>query len=187
MILHRTKLANRAGRAPLVATLLLVLSLVGPSHTANGAMPISGVQVEIGTISVRDGSIHWKITNRSKLEVYVYDVFLLGPSFATEHAPGLMKFDTTPMHVLASCPPNRFLPVLLMVVRSGGSIEGDFADPQIRKLTTGTAVSMRIAVGPEPNSVTTQWQRFLNSDCKHSPYDAIVDWATIIESNRKQL
>lgn len=185
MILRQTKLANRVRRAPAIAALLAVFSLGEPSRMAVGAVPISGVQVEIGMISVRDGSFHWKITNRSELEIYVYDVFLLGPAYAIERRPGVVRFDTTPISPIASCPPNRFLPVLLMVIRSGGSIEGEFADPHIRRLAPGTLVSMRIAVGSEPNSVTTEWQRFLNSDCMHSPYDAIVRWATIVESNRR--
>jgi hypothetical protein len=71
-------------------------------------------------------------------------------------------------------------------VRSGGVIEGNFVDAAL-KAANGKEVSMKIAVGSEPNSVVETQKRFYNSDCKHSPYDAVVDWATFIESNSIQI
>jgi hypothetical protein len=164
------------------ATLLTIQYLLGLSAHATAAERVSGVAVEIKSVSPEAGSLHWKITNQSKVEIYLYDVFLLGPAFAIERIPGTTIFDTTPLHKLASCVPNRYLPVLLIVIRSGGTIEGDFADEEIKKLARGTKISLKVAVGPEPYSVIARWQRFLNSDCKHSPYDAIATWGTIIES-----
>ncbi len=67
-------------------------------------------------------------------------------------------------------------------VRSGGVIEGDFADDELKQ-AGGDDVSLKIAVGSEPYKVVEEAKRFYNSDCKHSPYDAIVNWATFFESN----
>ena len=170
------------GYSPTFFAVLVFTCLVGPWANAKDAVRISKVEVEIANVSMKDGSLHWKIVNRSEVEVYVYDVFLLGPAYKIERRPGMVVFCTAPVEMLASCPPNRYLPVLLMVIRSGGTIEGDFSDPEIKKLVPGSRVSMKIAVGAEPYSVAAEWQRFLNSDCKDSPYNAIVRWSTVIES-----
>jgi hypothetical protein len=187
VIQEQTRVCIHIGVRWLLTGLVAGFSLPGPSGSAYAAADTPGVEFEIGAVSQRDGSLHWKIRNRSDGPVYVYDVFLLGPAFRTEHQPGLTTFDTTPVEMFASCPPNRFLPPLLIVVRSGGSIEGDFSDPQIRALMPGSRISLRIAIGREPDSVAAEWQHFLNSDCKHSPYDAVVRWATLVESNVAQL
>jgi hypothetical protein len=71
-------------------------------------------------------------------------------------------------------------------VRSGGVIEGDFVDTEVKK-AGGNEASLKIAVGSEPNTVVEQAKRFYNSDCKHSPYDAIINWATFLESTRIQI
>lgn len=166
---------------------LIFNCLSGGRLNAGGPTKVSNVELEIESVSTASGSLHWTIRNRSDVEVYVYDVFLLGPAFGVQHEAGAATFSTAPTSTLASCPPNRFLPVLLMVIRSGGIIEGILADPEIKKLAPGTTVSMKIAVGPDPHSVVAEWQKFLNSDCKHSPYDAIVHWGTTIESNAVRL
>jgi hypothetical protein len=168
-----------------ICAVLLLLS--STCYGAVGRTDVSKVRFEITWASKTDRLVHWKISNNSDVEVYVYDVFLLGPAYTTEHRTGMVTFDTTPVDMLASCPPNRFLPVLLMVVRSGGTIEGDFSDAEVEKLTPGTRISLKIAVGSEPDSVIAEWLRFLSSDCKHSPYDAIVRWGTILESNSIQV
>lgn len=168
-------------------SLLPAIWFLAATFTATAAEPASGVRVEVTAISTTTGSLRWKITNQSKAEVYVYDVFLLGPAFEVERSSGLVVFSTTPVKRLASCPPNRFLPPLLMVIRGGGTIEGNFSDSEIRKLGPGSRVALKIAVGAEPDSVMSEWQRYLKSDCKHSPYDAIVGWATIIESKPRVL
>jgi hypothetical protein len=104
----------------LLAGLVAGLSLATPSGGAYASAGISGVRIEIESTSRREGSLHWKIRNQSDAPVYVYDVFLLGPAFRTEHQPGLTTFDTTPIEMLASCPPNRFLPPLLLVKHERG-------------------------------------------------------------------
>jgi hypothetical protein len=71
--------------------------------------------------------------------------------------------------------------VLLLVVRGGGTVEGDFSDPEIKEVR-GKEVTLKIAVGSEPNSVVEEAKRFASSNCAHSPYDAIVNWGTILES-----
>ena len=166
-----------------ITVFLKVILLVGTCTKGVGAGIVSGVKVSVSKVSVVAGSLHWKITNNSKEEVYVYDVFLLGPAFAIEQSHGTATFYTAPLRTLASCPPNRFLPPLLLVIRSGGTIEGDFVESEIKKVRRGTRVLIKVAVGTEPNSVTEAWRNFLSSDCRHSPYDAIVQWGTIIESN----
>lgn len=130
----------------------------------------------------RESSIG-KITNGSKRAIFVYDVFLLGPAFKVDRTSRGTVFNATPTDALASCPPNRTIPPLLIVMWPGRRIEGDFVDPEIRRVAPGEKVSLRIAVGPEPDSVVAEWNRFMNGDCIHSPYDAIVNWATFIESN----
>ena len=72
--------------------------------------------------------------------------------------------------------------MLLLVIRSGGTIEGDFSDPEIKTIVA-KRVSLKISVGPEPYTVVSQARQFEHSSCKHSPYDAIVLWGTRIESN----
>jgi hypothetical protein len=42
---------------------------------------------------------------------------------------------------------------------------------------------MRIAVGADPYSVVEEAKRFMSSQCKHSPNDAIVRWGVLLESN----
>jgi hypothetical protein len=155
---------------------------VGIGSGTTAAQRVSGVKVEIMAIARAAGSLRWRITNQSNAEVYVYDVFLLGPALEIERDSGMAVFSTTPSNALASCPPNRLLPPLLMVIRSGGTIEGEFSDLEIKKLVSGTRIALKIAVGPEPDSVMSEWQRYLKSDCKHSPYDAIVNWATMVQS-----
>jgi len=54
-------------------------------------------------------------------------------------------------------------------------------DDRLERLA-GKAVSLRIAVGSDPYTVVDEAKQFFDSNCKHSPYDAIVRWGTIIES-----
>jgi hypothetical protein len=71
--------------------------------------------------------------------------------------------------------------VLLLVVAPGRTITGELRDDRIEKLV-GKAASLTVAVGLDPYTVVDEAKRFFDSDCKHSPYDAIVRWATIVES-----
>jgi hypothetical protein len=127
--------------------------------------------------------LHWRIANNSGDGIYVYDFFLLGTAYNIERSPGRVTFDTTPTVRVASCPPNRVAPVLLLFVRSGGAIEGDFVDEEVKN-AGGKEVSLKIALGSEPDTVVEEAKRFFNSNCAHSPYDAVVNWATFLESSR---
>jgi len=161
--------------------LLLALS---NAYCAAKAPDVSKVRFEITRVSKTAGVLHWKIANNSDAGVYIYSFFLLGPAYNIEHTPGKLIFDTTPIERVASCPPNRVAPLPLFFVRSGGVIEGDFADPEIKN-AGGDQVSLKIAVGSEPNSVVEEEKRFYNTaGCQHSPYDAVVNWAIFLESSR---
>ena len=159
--------------------LLLALSR---GYSATRPPDVSKVRLEVTRASKSAGQLHWKIRNNSDVEIYVYNFFLLGPALNVEDLGKKEIFDTTPITIRATCPPDRFPPVLLTVIRSGGVIEGNFSDSRIRK-AVGKQVSLKIAVGSEPYTVVVQAKAFAESECKHSPFDAIVQWGTMIESN----
>lgn len=158
--------------------LLLVFS---NAYGATKPPDISKIRFEVTRFSKRAGLLHWKITNNSGDGVYIYNFFLLGGAYNIEHSRGKLVFDTSPIVRVPSCPPNRVAPLLLLFVRAGGVIEGDFVDAEVKK-AGGNEVSLKIAVGSEPNTVVEEAKRYYNSDCEHSPYDAIVNWATFLES-----
>lgn len=160
----------------------LSLLLVAALGTAVGAVPVDKVHLEVTRVSKEAGKLHWKFTNDSNEGVYVYNFFMLGPAYNIERSPGKLVFDTSPTVRVAGCPPNRVAPLLLTFIRSGGVIEGDFMDDEL-KHAGGDEVSLRVAVGSEPYKVVEEAKRFYNSNCKHSPYDAIIDWATFLQSN----
>lgn len=159
--------------------LLLTLS---KGYGAISPPDVSKVRFEITGLSKDAGLLHWKITNNSGDGVYVYNFFLLGGAYNIERSPGKLIFDTSPIVRVASCPPNRVAPLLLTFVRSGGVMEGDFVDAEVKQAGS-KEVALKIAVGSEPYTVVVEAKRFYNSDCKHSPYDAIIDWATFLQSN----
>ena len=133
--------------------------------------------------AVRKGAVlHWRIVNDGRLAVYVYNVFLWGPALTVQRTPSEAVIDTTPVREDPGCPPNRFPPVLLLAIGPGRSLEGDLIDSRITGLK-GLVTSMRIVVGSDPYSVVDAAKRYMSSNCKHSPYDAIVEWGTIIKSN----
>lgn len=172
-----------------VSSFVLMMLVLSMNSTAQPPRTprISQVQIEITKASRKDASIHWKITNNSDGAVYVYDVFLWGPVYHTEpQQADKIVLDTAPVMEERSCPPNRFPPVLLLMVGKGRSIEGDLSDDAIKDIKAKN-VSLRISVGPEPNTVVSEAKRFFNSGCTHNPYDAIVRWGTILESNTIQL
>lgn len=147
---------------------------------------VTKVRLEVTRMPKRAGLLHWKISNHSAAGIYVYDFFLLGPSYNIEYYPGKLIFDTSPIVRAAICP-NRVAPLVLLFVRSGGVIEGNFVDPEIKK-ARGDEVSLKIAVGSEPDTVVEEEKRIYNSPgCQHSPYDAVVNWATFVESNSIQV
>jgi hypothetical protein len=139
------------------------------------------VSVVVTSAFSTDGALHWAITNRNDVEVYVYDFFLWGPALSVDRSQEKTTFNTTPVVEQPSCPPNRVAPVLLLVVAPGRTISGELQDDHLKHLA-GKAVSLTIAVGSDPYTVVDEAKRFFDSDCKHSPYDAIVRWGIIIES-----
>ena len=170
------------GAKRVLALELLALSVALPNAAGAGKLPPNAVQLEITRVSRSEGSFHWRMVNHLDLAVYVYDVYLQGPAYRVEHFPDRVVFAATPIAAVASCPPNRFLPVLLLFLRPGVAIEGDFQD-DLLKSVSAKRISFKIAVGPEPYTVVAEAERFMNSACRHSPYDAIVRWATLIESD----
>lgn len=163
-----------------------------------GAIPMScaaksdpavqrGVSVEIEPPVLKGSLFHWKIKNSLDTAVYVYDFYLWGPAFQIETPDDRLVIDTAPVSEVRSCPPNRFPPVLLLVIAPGRTIEGDFADSEIKNAER-KPVLIRIAVGSDPYSVVAEAKRFYyDGHCRHNPYDAIVRWGTILESNILEL
>ena len=139
------------------------------------------VSVAVTSAFSAQGALHWAITNHNDVAVFIYDFFLWGPALSVDRSAEKTTFNTTPVIEQPSCPPNRVAPVLLLVVAPGRTISGDLQDDRLEQLA-GKAVSVTIAVGSDPYAVVDEAKRFLDSDCKHSPYDAIVRWGTIIES-----
>ena len=163
-------------------SLAVLLSQLGNSAFAQ-KMPKprpDSVSVAVTSAST-EGILHWAITNHDQVAVYVYDFFLWGPALSVDYSPEKTTFNTTPVVEQPSCPPNRVAPVLLLVVAPGRTITGDLQDDRLERLA-GKAVSLRIAVGSDPYTVVDEAKQFFDSHCKHSPYDAIVRWGTIIES-----
>lgn len=167
-----------------ICVVLLLVSASG--YSAPPPPNVSKVRFEITRFTKTAGLLHWKISNNSEDGVYIYSFFLLGAAYNIERSQGSLIFDTAPIVRVSSCPPNRVAPLLLLFVRSGGVIEGDFQDAEVKK-AGGKEVSLKIAVGPEPYTVVEEAKRFYNSNCAHSPYDAIVNWATFLESTRIRL
>lgn len=166
----------------------IIFSLIC-SAIAWGANPdpsiLKSVHLEITKATQRDSLFHWKITNDLDTAVYAYDFYLWGPAYHVERSGNRLVIETTPISEEASCPPNRFPPVLLLVIGPHRTIEGDFSDSEIRE-TAGKIVTLRIAVGADPYSVVAEAKKFMSSGCTHNPYDAIVRWGTILESNTLQ-
>jgi hypothetical protein len=162
----------------LIVTLLCVLPLQAVGQEPNP----QDVQLAIKADPKGRSVLTWSITNNSKLAVYVYDFYLWGSAAWVERTGNRIMLSTAPTKEEATCPPNRFPPVLLLVIAPGRTIHGEFADSEL-KVPPTAAVSMRIAVGSDPYSVVAEAKRFADSNCKHSPYDAIVRWGAMIESN----
>lgn len=177
-------MSERSTEMKRIVGICVVLMLVVSTGYGTTKPPnVSKVRFEITRFSKTAGLLHWKITNNSDDGVYIYNFFLLGRAYNIERNPGRLIFDTSPIVRIASCPPNRVAPLVLTFVRSGGVMEGDFMDPEVKK-AGGDEVSLKIAIGSEPDTVVEEAKRYYNSDCKHSPYDAIIDWATFLKSNQ---
>jgi hypothetical protein len=163
--------------------LLAIMLNVTSGYCSTGTPGVNKIRFEITRSSKQTGVLHWRFTNNSADGVYIYNFFLLGPAFNIERNPGRLVFDTAPITRVASCFPDRLAPLLFLFVRSGGVFEGDFVDSEIKK-AAGQKVSIKIAIGSEPDSAVEEEKRIFDSHgCEHSPYDAIVNWATYVESN----
>src|SRR5216684_2222384 len=101
---------------PVCICMVLFLAL-SMGYSATKPPDVSKVRFEVTRVSRKAGLLHWKITNNSDVEVYVYDFFLLGPAFNIERTQNRVVLDATPIETAATCPPDRFPPVLLLVVR----------------------------------------------------------------------
>jgi hypothetical protein len=165
--------------------LALTLWFSGPSSSP-ATSKVEGVKVEVTSVSPSKGVLHWKITNTSDVEVYVYDVFLWGSAFGISTKPDRLVFETCPTKIENGYP-YHVPPVLLLLIPSHADREGDFKDPQIRR-TRGKKISLEIGVGPEPYNVV---QDALNvqklGEADTSPYNVILKWSTIIESKPIQV
>jgi hypothetical protein len=166
----------------IVCIYVILLLVVSKGHGATKPPDVSKVTFEITHLSMDAGLVHWKIRNNSEDGIYVYNFFLLGPAYNIEQSAGKQIFDTSPIVRMASCPPDRVAPLLLTFIRSGGAMEGDFVDSRIKDVGL-SEFSLKIAVGSESEKVVEEAKRFYHSNCKHSPYDAIIDWASFLESN----
>lgn len=144
-------------------------------------LPVAGVTLQLTTTPV-NGQLHWKISNMSTSSVFVYSFFLYGPAYGREHKDGREVFDTTPTS-LDTGTVNHFPPVLLLMVPVGDYREGDFRDPELKEVL-GKSVSLKIGVGANPYSVVDEAKRLRQSKkATDNPYNAIFEWATIIESD----
>jgi hypothetical protein len=141
----------------------------------------AGVDVEIAKTGEDGALLRWRITNRLGTAIYVYDFYLWGPAYHVERLPDRVRIDTTPVVEERSCPPTRFPPVLLLVIGPHRAISGDFSDSEIKGID-GKQVSIRIAVGTDPYSVVEQAKKFAASQCRYSPYDAIVQWGAPVSA-----
>jgi hypothetical protein len=167
---------------------VLFLIAVLPSEAwVSGKVPPSQVRITVTNSPKKDVLLHWAITNESDIGVFVYDFFLWGPAYEVERNGDKVILNTTPVKEMGGCGLDRLPPILLLVVAPHRTIEGDFLDTELKGVA-GKLASMRIAVGPEPFSVVKQAKRFYSDkECRHTPYDAIVQWGTILESNTIQI
>lgn len=163
---------------------IIFISLLSINGAAADQSKTAGKEVSVQiSPSAHPGVLfHWKISNRGLQSAFVYDFYLWGPAFRIEQTDTILNVITTPIKEEPGCPPNRFPPVLLLHVGPGRSIEGDFEDESI-KPKPGQAISLTLSVGTDGYNVGEQAKQFFNSNCKHSPYDAIVRWGNIINSN----
>lgn len=160
---------------------LLILECVCVTLSAMGQVN-HDVQLRLSPSSNPKALFHWTISNHGSDSVFVYDFYLWGPAFRTQETSGTLNVETTPIKEEPGCPPNRFPPVLLLHIAPGRTVEGDFTDEYL-KVGSNKSVSMSIAAGRDAYSVGDQAKAFYRSNCKHSPYDAIVRWGTIVNSN----
>ena len=110
---------------------------------------LKGVHVVVEAPRQAGSLFRWKITNSLGTAVFVYDFYLWGPALHVDTKADEVVVETAPVTEVRSCPPNRFPPVLLLVIAPGRTIEGDYTDSEL-KITGKKPVSLQIAVGTKP-------------------------------------
>jgi len=181
-VIHSECLSEKEAMRKISAFVLFFLSLSIAAQKPN----ITDARIEIQPDPTGKALVNWSITNNTDFAIYVFDFFLWGPAPWNDQAGDVTILGTAPSQEQPSCPPNRVVPVLLLVIAPRRTIHGDFVDD---RLTLGpkAKVGMRIAIFRDPYTVVEEQKQFLDSKCKHSPYDAIVREGTIVESNVVQL
>lgn len=171
----------------LVYGLLLITVLLFEGSVLGKVLP-SQVKIKATNSPKKDVLVHWAITNESDIAVFVYNFYLWGPAYEVERNGNRVILNTTPVKEMGGCGLDRLPPILLLMVAPHRTIEGDFSDVELKDMA-GKSASIRIAVGADPYSVVEQAKRFYYNDkqCRHTPYDAIVQWGTIVESNTIQI
>jgi hypothetical protein len=130
--------------------------------------------------------LHWAITNRSAFAVYVYSYYLYGPAYSLTRGTATSTLDTSPRTLEDSCP-YIFPPVLLLRVPANDYREGDFRDPQLGNFH-GKKIALSIGLGINPYTVVSRAAQLRKAkSCDKSPYNAIVEWSKIVESNPVQV
>jgi len=146
---------------------------------------VSGVQVQVLSVSRRTAQIHWKVTNSSTQTVFIYATFLYGPAFGTKKMPDRIIFATTPTAESPECP-NEFPGLRLKSLASGSSIEGIFKDLQLKHVEANS-ISFLIGVGSDSESVIEGVKQARLGNICENPYNAIVRWQTVVGSDQVQL
>jgi hypothetical protein len=163
------------------AALVLFASLPGSAQSQPSLNVVLNVKAVPGS-----SQLHWTITNRSPSAVYVYSYYLYGPAFSLTKGVTMTTLNTTPTTLEGSCP-YLFPPVLLLRVPAGDYREGDFRDSQLENFH-GKSVNLSIGVGLNPYAVVSKAAKLRNANnCKKSPYNAIVEWSSIVRSNSVQI
>ena len=175
-----TRMMNPIRTCLLMIASLFMVPLLQPQEST-----VSGVRVQVLSVSKRTAQIHWRVTNSSHQAVFIYATFLYGPAFSTKSMPDHMFFATTATTESPECS-NEFPELRLKSLASGSSIEGIFKDPQLKRVKA-KYISFLIGVGLDSETVTEGVKQARLSKICENPYNAIVRWQTIVESNAVQL
>lgn len=142
---------------------------------------LSDVRVQVLSVAKRSAQLRWRITNASSSTIYIYATFLRGPAFSVRTASDRLIIATTPVIANSQCP-NQFPNFRLELLSRGGSAEGTFKDPHL-KSAGAKYISILIGVGADAQSVAEDVKRARQSSICENPYNAIVRWQTIVESD----
>jgi hypothetical protein len=171
-----TKMRNHIRICQLILLFLLVVTTVQaqtPTHP--------DVRVQVLSVAKRSAQLRWRITNASSSTIYIYATFLRGPAFSIRTASDRLVIATTPVTPNSQCP-NEFPNFRLESLSGGGSIEGIFKDSHLRN-SGAKYISILIGVGPDAQSVAEAVKSARQSSICENPYNAIVRWQTIVESD----